>query len=61
MSSKLSIRLSAEFRYSNLPSLEEIDLYDGDPSDAGSSLIGTVNARKEKLDSIFRATIVINF
>ena len=61
MSSKLSIRLSAEFRYSNLPSLEEIDLYDGDPSAAGSSLIGTVNARKEKLDSIFRATIVVNF
>jgi len=61
MSSKLSLRLSAEFRYSNLPSLEKVDLYDRDPLDPDSSLIGTVNARKEKLDSIFRATVVLNF
>lgn len=61
MSSRLSIRLSAEYRYSNLPALEEIDLYDAYPGLPGSSVIGTVAARKKKLDSIYRATIVLSF
>lgn len=56
MNSRIALKVSLQFLYNNSPALEEIDLFD----DMGSE-IGTVRARKEKLDTIFSTSLVINF
>jgi len=61
MSSLLSLRTSLEFRYDNFPGLETVDLWDSDPNtNPGAGIIGSVNIRKHKLDTLFKLTLVFN-
>ncbi len=61
LSELLSLRTSLEFRYDNVPGLEEVDLWSADPNlDPNASIIGSTNIRKQKLDTIFKLTVVFN-
>jgi len=61
MSTLLSLRTSLEFRYDNLPGLEAVDLWDSDPNtNPDAEIIGGVNIRKHKLDTLFKLTLVFN-
>lgn len=56
INSRLALKVSLQWLYNNFPALEEIDLFDPD-----GELVGSVRARKEKLDTIFNTSLVINF
>jgi hypothetical protein len=56
MSSKLALKLGLQLLYENEPSLEEITLYDEDLEE-----IGTFVDELDSLDTIFTASIVVNF
>ncbi len=60
MSEHLAFRVSLRWLYNNLPALEDIDLFSVDPD--GNLLVeGSVQEPKEKLDTIFRTSLVIKF
>ena len=56
INSRLALKVSLQWLFNNFPALEEIDLFDEQGNE-----IGTVRARKEKLDTIFSTSLVINF
>ncbi len=58
LNSVMALRFSAQFLYQNLPALEEIDLFDLDPSDGGFP-VGTAVVRKRTLDTILKFSLVI--
>jgi len=57
MTKFLALKVALTFLYDNIPSLEEVDLFD--PSDLGNP-IGTVVTPNEELDTIFTVSLVIN-
>jgi hypothetical protein len=57
----LALRASIRFIYYNLPALDEFDLFDIDPSEGEANEIGNVLARKKKLDTTVKITLVIRF
>jgi len=56
MTSKLALKLGLQFDYQNEPPLEEITLYNEDLEE-----IGTFLDELESLDTIFTASLVVNF
>jgi putative salt-induced outer membrane protein YdiY len=58
MNSHLALRVSVQFLYSNIPSLETIDLF-LDPEQVVN--VGSVDLPNEKLDTIFNTSLVISF
>ena len=56
----LALKVSYQVLYDNLPSFEEIDIYDARPDDGGTKF-DTVLSELDEFDTIFTATLVINF
>lgn len=60
MNSRLALKVSLQWLYNALPAFEGLPLYAID--DSGSLVeVGSVDVRKEKLDTVFTTSIVINF
>jgi len=57
MNSRLALKVSLQWLYRNRPSLDEVPLLDT----AGGTQIGTVFVEKEELDTLFTASLVVNF
>ncbi len=53
---RLALKVSLQWLYNSIPSLEEVSLFDQDGDE-----IGTVTIRKERLDTIFSTSLVVNF
>ena len=61
MNSRLAMRVSLQWLYNNLPALQDLDVF---LRDDNGNLIGlpvVVQEPKEKLDTIFRTSLVIKF
>ena len=58
LTSVLALRFSLQFLYQNFPSLEEIDLFDLNPSIGGIQIGSAVVCRK-KLDTIVKFSLVV--
>jgi hypothetical protein len=56
INTRVALKVSLQWVYSNEPALEEIDLLD-----ETGDLVGEVSVRKERLDTIFRTALVVNF
>ena len=61
LTSMLALRASLQFIYYHLPALEELDLFDVDPTEGDASEIGTAITRKKALDTVVKITLVVNF
>jgi hypothetical protein len=63
MTGILAIKVGLTFLYDNIPSLEELDLFDPDPDRNPNQGIpvGTVTEPNEELDTIFTVSLVVNF
>lgn len=61
MSQRLALKLTLQLLYDNTPSFENVSLFDLDPSDPLAVLLGTVPVELDELDSVFTASLVINF
>ncbi|OLC54135.1 MAG: hypothetical protein AUH92_04620 [Acidobacteria bacterium 13_1_40CM_4_69_4] len=59
MSGRLALKVSLQWLYDHEPAIQEIDLLDAPPP-VGVK-IGTVLARLDDLDTIFTASLVVNF
>lgn len=61
MTDLLSLRTSLEFRYDNFPGLEAVDLWSADPNvDPDATIIDSTTIRKQKLDTVFKLTLVFS-
>lgn len=60
LNSRIALRVSLQWLYNNMPALEEIDVFFFTP-DGDEVLVGSTLNRKEKLDTTFATSIVINF
>ena len=60
MSKVLSLKVGLTFLYDNIPSLEEIDLFDPNSPTPGIP-VATVTAPNDDLDTIFTVSLVVNF
>jgi hypothetical protein len=58
---RLALRVSLQWLYNSIPSLENVTLFVLDEDSGLKVEIGEVPIRKEKLDSIFSTSLVINF
>jgi hypothetical protein len=56
INSRLALKVSLQWLYNSIPSLEEVSLFDQNGDE-----IGVVKIRKEKLDTIFSTSLVVNF
>ena len=56
INSRLALKVSLQWLYNSLPGLEEVSLFDPNGDE-----IGVVTIRKEKLDTIFSTSLVVNF
>jgi len=61
MTSHLALKVSLQWLYDNLPSLEQINIYDLQPSDPAAVVIGTTDVPVDDLDSIFTTALVIKY
>ncbi len=61
MNHRLAIKLTHQLLYDNTPSFKSAPLYDLDPSDPLAVLLGTVPVELDEVDSVFTASLVINF
>jgi hypothetical protein len=60
MTGYLAIKIGLTFLYDNVPSLEEIDLFDPNSPTPGIP-VGTITTPNEELDTIFTVSLVVNF
>lgn len=59
MSENLALKVSYQVLYDNLPSFEEIDIFDVSPP--GGTNLGTVLVELDEFDTILTASLVVNF
>lgn len=57
MSKRLALKVSLQWLYDNQPAFDEVALFDT----VGGTQIGTVFIAKDELDTIFTASLVVNF
>ncbi len=58
MNGRLALKASLRVLYDNEPAFEEVDLFD---SPDRTNQVGTVDAQKESTDTVFTASLVVNF
>ncbi len=58
MNGRLALKVSLRVLYDNEPAFEEVDLFD---SPDLSNKVDTVNAQKDSTDTVFTASLVVNF
>jgi len=61
MNSRLAMRVSLQWLYNNLPALQDLDVFIRDDNGNLIGLPVVVQEPKEKLDTIFRTSLVIRF
>jgi putative salt-induced outer membrane protein YdiY len=59
MSEKLALKVSLQWLFDNQPSFSGAPLFDAPPP--GGTLVGTVPVELDELDTIFTASLVVNF
>ncbi len=57
MNSRVALKVSLQWLYRNRPSFDEVALFDT----VGGTQLGTVFVEKEELDTLFTASVVVNF
>jgi putative salt-induced outer membrane protein YdiY len=57
----LALKLSLQWLYDNEPAFKSIDLFDIDPNLPGAILIGQAPYELDSLDTLFTASLVVNF
>ena len=57
MNARLALKVSFQYLYDNEPSFEEVDLFDSSGTDTGE----TVLTQLDEVDTIFTASLVVNF
>jgi hypothetical protein len=57
----LALKVSLQWLYNSLPGLQDVTLYAIDPETGLKVEVGEVQIRKDKLDTIFSTSLVINF
>jgi hypothetical protein len=58
---RLALKVSLQWLYNSVPGLEDVTLYVLDPDTGLKVEVGEVQIRKEKLDTIFSTSLVVNF
>ena len=58
MNGRLALKVSLRVLFDNEPAFEELDLFD---SPDQSNQVGTVDAQKDSTDTVFTASLVVNF
>jgi len=61
INSHLALKVSLQWLYNSIPGLQDVTLYAIDEESGLKVEIGEVQIRKEKLDTIFRTSLVVNF
>jgi len=61
INTRLAVKVGLRWDYNNLPPLGALTLFSADPTDPGSVNVGVVLVPKEKLDTTFTTSLVINF
>lgn len=58
---RLALKVSLQWLYNSVPGLEDVTLYVLDPDTGLKVEVGEVQIRKDKLDTIFSTSLVVNF
>ena len=58
---RLALRVSLQWLYNSIPSLEDVTLFVLDPDTGLKVEVGEVPIRKDELDTIFSTSLVVNF
>ena len=61
MNSRLALKISHQFLYDNLPSMEELELFDRSPDNGGTKQSIKVFNELDEVDTILTASLVVNF
>jgi hypothetical protein len=61
INSRLALKVSLQWLYNSIPGLQDVTLYAIDRKTGLKVEEGEVQIRKEKLDTIFRTSLVVNF
>jgi putative salt-induced outer membrane protein YdiY len=61
MTDELALKVSLRLLYRNLPALEQIDVFDGDPASGAATIVGNAETEKDELDTSFSTSLVVTF
>jgi hypothetical protein len=61
MNKHLALKVSLQWLYNSVPGLEDVTLYAVDPESGLKVEVGEVQIRRDKLDTIFSTSLVVNF
>lgn len=61
LSAKMALKVTHQLLYDNLPSFEEVDIFDINPDRNGANNLGTVPVELDEVDTILTVSLVVNF